>query len=428
MPEEKFDTIIVGGGISGLISAYLLASEGLEVLLVEKGNFCGAKNMTGGRLYAHSIEEIFPSFADTAPVEREVCHERLTLLSQNDSVSLDFTCNKKEIAKERSYTVLRAKFDLWLSEMAENAGANIITGVRVDDVIREDGKIVGIIAGDEQMKANVVILADGANSTLTQKLGLVQKPEAKNYAVGVKEIISLDEEIINDRFQCDSHQGTSWLFAGDITDGLIGGGFLYTNKDSISLGVVFGLHNISKTNISVPQMLENFKNHPTIKPLIKNGKSLEYSAHIVPEGGFNTLPTLCDDGVILVGDCAGLCLNIGYTVRGMDLAVESGKLAANAIIKACEKKDFSKNTLSFYEEELKKSFVLKDLELYKNTPLLLDNERIFKDYPLMATNIMNELFTVNGASKPILKKILPHVKKVGFLNILKDAYKGVRSL
>lgn len=424
--NDKFDVIIVGGGIAGCVAGYLLAKDGLEVLLIERGNTIGAKNTSGGRIYAHSIEPIFPNFAKDAPIERLITRERLSFMTQDENFTMDYALKPSENKAEPSYSVLRVKFDEWLGAKAEEAGVNIITGIRVDDLIFKEGKICGVIAGGEEMEADVVILADGANSTLCQKYGLGYELNSHTCAVGVKEIIELGKDRINDIFNVSENEGVAWLFAGSPSNSLMGGGFLYTNETSISLGVVFGLHNSSKTDMSVPAMLENFKNHPAIKPLIKNGKTTEYSAHIVPEGGLGAIKKISDKGVIVIGDSAGLCLNVGYSVRGMDLAAQSATVAAKAIINAKERGNF--NDLSEYERLLKDSFVLKDLTLYKNLPHFLQNERIFNEYPEMINGIFKDLFTINGESLPLKNKILPRLKKVGYLNLAKDIFTGVKSI
>ncbi len=428
MSEDKFDVIIVGAGLAGCTSAYLLAQAGLETLVIERGNFPGAKNMTGGRLYGHSLENIIPNFADEAPVERCIVHEKISFMDGNGSATLDYASPKSLDPADRSYSVLRSKFDQWLADKAESAGANIVPGIRVDDLIVRDGKVCGVIAAGEEMEADMVILADGVNSILGEKLGMVTKVTPHHCAVGVKEVIQLSKQQVNDRFGCADEEGAAWLFAGSPSDGQMGGGFIYTNEDTLSLGLVFGLHNIEKTGKTVPQMLEDFKNHPTVKPLVEGGKQVEYSAHVVPEGGYAMLPKMTGNGVLIAGDAAGLCLNVGYTVRGMDLAIASGESAAKAIIAAKEKGDFSERGLSSYEAELENSFVMQDMKLYQNLPEFLDNTRMYNEYPNMVTGIMNDLFTINGPSKPLRKMIMPHLKKVGFMNLIKDGFKGAKAI
>jgi len=428
MSEDKFDAIIVGAGLAGSTAAYLLAKAGLETLVIERGNFPGAKNMTGGRLYGHSLERVIPNFAEEAPVERCIVHEKISFMDENGSATLDYASPKSEDPANRSYSVLRSTFDQWLADKAESAGASIVPGIRVDDLIVRDGTVCGVMAAGEEMEADMVILADGVNSILGEKLGLVTKVTPHHCAVGVKEVIQLTRQQVNDRFGCADDEGAAWLFAGTPSDGQMGGGFIYTNEDTLSLGLVFGLHNIEKAGKSVPQMLEDFKNHPTVKPLVEGGKQMEYSAHVVPEGGHAMVPRMVGDGVMIIGDAAGLCLNVGYTVRGMDLAIASGEAAAKAAIAAREKGDFSESGLAPYKAALEDSFVMKDMKLFQSLPEFLDNPRMYNAYPAMMTGIMKDIFTINGPSVPLRKMLMPHLKKVGFMNLLKDGFKGAKAI
>ena len=430
MSEDSFDAIIVGAGIAGCVAGYVLANAGLEVLIIERGNYAGAKNMTGGRLYAHSLEKVMPGFAAEAPVERRVTHEKISFLTDDSAVTLDYHNAAAAKPGQDSYTVLRAEFDQWLLGKAEEAGAQPVPGVRVDELIITDGKVTGVRAGDEILEASVVILADGVNSILGEQLGLVKRVEPHSVAVGAKELIELPRGVLEERFGLTGDDGMAWLFAGTPSAGLMGGGFLYTNKDTLSLGVVCGLEGIEKSPKSVPQMLEDFKNHPAVAPLVKDGKLIEYSGHLVPEGGLAMIPKLTADGALIVGDAAGLCLNVGYTVRGMDLAVASAEAAALAVIEAKKANDFSEAGLAGYRRRLEDSFVLKDMNLYKNMPAFLEgNPRMFTAYPQMAAGVMRDLFTINGEpQKPVWRKLLARCGQIGYLNLMKDAIKGVRSL
>ena len=355
MSEDRFDCIIVGGGLAGLTAAYVLAGEGLEVLLVEKGNYSGAKNMTGGRLYGHSLEKVIPGFAGSAPLERKIVRERLSLGAGGDMATVEYESAGLSAPEGESYSVLRGVFDRWLADQAEEQGAMLVYGVRVDDLIVRDGAVCGVVAGDEEMESDVVILADGVNSLLGQKLGYKPAHRADQVAVGAKDLIGLSEGIINERFGLASGEGVAWLFigCGDAYDG-----FIYTNKDSVSVGVTMMVAQIDNTENSLPQMLEDFKAHPQIAPLLEGGRLLEYSAHLIPEGGAEMLPKLYGDGVLVTGDAAALCTNLGFTLRGMDLAIESGLLAAGAVIGAKEKGDFSGQGLSAYQEALNGSFAM----------------------------------------------------------------------
>ena len=397
MSEEKFDAIIVGGGLAGATAAYVLANAGLEVLLADRGDFCGSKNVTGGRLYAHSMEKVIPGFAQEAPIERRVTKEKISLMTEKSSLDIQYGSTDLSAEPESaSYTILHSKFDKWLADKCEEAGVMLVPGIRVDSCVVEDGKVVGIDAGGEIMYSDVVIIADGVNSLMAQRLGMKKELGTHDVAVGVKEVIKLDEETINQRFGVRGDEGVAWLSAGDATAGAFGGGLLYTNKDTISIGVVATLADIGYTDISIPDLLDRYKEHPSIKPFIEGGETIEYSAHLVPEAGIHMIPELVRDGVLVTGDAAGFVVNLGFTVRGMDFAVESGRLAAEAVIRAKEAGDFSKEGLSSYVKALEESFIMKDMKALKGFPTIMSRREIFKDLPEMADDICKKLFAVDG--------------------------------
>lgn len=427
---SDFDAIVVGGGLAGSVAAYTLASAEKSVLVVERGNYCGAKNMTGGRIYTHSLAKIFPDYQD-APLQRKVTHERISLMSPDSNFTIDYSARELEQAGKESYTVLRGPFDQWLAEKAEDAGAEYICGIAVEDLMIENGKVCGVIAGEDEITADVVILADGVNSLLTSKAGLSKKaPAIHQVAVGAKETIELPADVIESRFLCSPGEGASWLFAGDCSNGIIGGAFVYANEESVSVGIVATMSEVLKQDIPVYQMLENFKNRPEIKPLIAGGKLVEYSGHVVPEGGIHMMPEIIGDGVLVAGDAAMLCMNLGYTVRGMDLAVESGSIAAKAAIKALDAGDTSKAGLGVYKSMLDNSFIMRDMNMYAEAPEFLENcPGMFRGYPEMIRDIMTPLFMVDGEPRQhVMKLAMPQVKKQGLFKFGKVAMKGVKVL
>ena len=429
MSEERFDVIVVGGGLAGSAAAYTLAKAGVEVAVIERGNACGSKNMTGGRLYGHSLKKLIPDYEQRAPLERKVTRERVSLMSAGATTTLEFDSASLGGEDAASYTVIRGKLDAWLANEAEKLGATYVCGIRVDDLIVRNGKVRGIIAGEDRLEADVVILADGVNSLLAQKIGLAKPTDPGKVAVGLKEVIKLSDQQLKDRFGAYGDEGTAWLFAGDPTLGSIGGGFLYTNKDSISLGIVATVSDVEYSETSVVEMLNRFKENRLIAPLIEGGELLEYSAHLVPEGGYDALSELYGDGVLVVGDAAGMVMNLGYMVRGMDLAIESGVQAANAVLYARRKGDYSKKTLSAYKTALENSFVLQDMKLYRRAPQFLENRRVFTRFPLMFEEILRAVFTVDGeSSEGIVKKALPAVSDAGLAALARDVVQIVTAL
>ncbi|MDR2124018.1 MAG: FAD-dependent oxidoreductase [Desulfovibrio sp.] len=424
-----YDAIVVGAGLAGSTAAYCMAKAGLSVLVLERGDAAGTKNVTGGRLYAHSLEKIIPGFANEAPVERKVVRERISMLTDESCFTMDFGSSRFKDPASASYTVLRAEFDAWLAGKAEEAGCDVVCPAVADDLLRVDGKVAGIIAGDDELTGEVVLLADGVNSLLAQKAGLKKELSPHHVAVGAKEIVELSPGVINDRFNLNDGEGLAHLFAGAPSQGMVGGGFLYTNKSTLCVGLVVTVSEMAESAARLPDMLEAFRESSPVKPYLAGGKIIEYSAHLVPEGGINMTPILSADNLLVLGDAAGFCLNLGYTVRGMDYAIGSGALAAETVVEAKEKGDFSNAALGSYKTRLEDSFVLKDMNTHRRAPDFIEHTpRMFKEYPELVENIFADMFMVSGPSKLMVKKALPHVFKAGLLNLAKDGFRGSRAL
>ena len=434
MTEADFDVIVVGSGCAGGTAAYVAASAGKSVLVVERGNFAGAKNMTGGRIYSHALKEVFPDFESEAPLERKITHERIGLLDPESQFSIDFT--SPELAEEGkdSYSVLRADFDQWLAEKAEEAGAEYVCGIPVEELVKdEEGRVVGVRAGEDVITSQVVILAEGCNSILAERCLGVARPKPNEMAVGIKEVFELDEKTISDRFLVPDGEGAAMLFVGDCTHGSVGGGFLYTNRESISLGLVATISEAAdpaRNDAPVYQMLEDFKNHPAVAPMIRGAEMVEHSGHMVPEGGYNMIPKYVYDGCLLAGETAGLCMNMGYQVRGMDFAVASGRMAAEAACEAIDAGDVSEAGLASYKAKMEDSFVIKDLQTFSGWPAVMEGwDSMFEDYPTMLRQILDAMFSVDGQpQEPLLDRIKPVLKERGYLKLGREIVKGVKAL
>jgi len=426
---EDFEVIVVGGGLSGLSAAYCLAKEGVSVLVIERGDYSGAKNVTGGRLYLNPIRDLLPVNWDQAPLERCVIKESICLMGEDSSVTIELSSQKFGQKPYHSFTILRAKFDRWLAEKTKEAGGMVITKIKVDDLILDGGKVRGIIAGEDKIQAKVVLAADGVMSLVAQKAGLKNRLSPADFAVGIKEVIELPAQTIEQRFNLNENEGMAKVFAGAITKGMFGGGFLYTNKNSISLGLVVKINDLIKKRpqIEVLQVFEDFKQRPEIQNVIDGGDMVEYSAHVIPEAGFNGISRLYSDGILVAGDAAGFTLNHGLTVRGMDFAIASGVLAAKAIVAAKNKNDFSSRYLAEYENLLKDSFVFKDLNNFKHVPDFLDNSRLMTLYPQTVCDILEKIMYFGDRPKEKLSKTaIREIKNKIGINMFKDGCKTLR--
>jgi electron transfer flavoprotein-quinone oxidoreductase len=425
-----FDAIVVGSGCAGPMAAYELAKAGRSVLVVERGNFSGAKNVSGGRLYTHSLRAAFPDFAQSAPLERRITRERVTMLAPDAATTLDVTDELMGAERYESYSVLRARFDPWLAGKAEESGAEFIHGIAVEALLKSGARVTGVRAGGDEITADVVLLCDGVNSLLVPQAVGSAPLEPSQVAVGIKEVIALPESVISDRALCADGDGMAWLFVGDATHGRVGGGFLYTNRDSISIGLVATISDLCDSEVPIYQMLDDFKRHPAVAPVIAGGTVVEHSGHMVAEAGYDAMPPLVADGVLLAGESALMCVNAGYTVRGMDFAIAAGQQAGRSAAAALEAGDTSAAGLAGYRAALEESFVLQDLRTLRRFPHFMESTpRIFDQYPKLARDAMRALFLVDGTPvKPLRKSMPPTMKRVGYLNLFKDLARGVRAL
>jgi len=419
---EKFDVVVVGAGPAGCAAAYSLAKMGFNVLMVERGRYPGAKNVMGGRMYTYALDRLIPGFWKEAPVERKVTREKLTLLCNKASVTLDFW-DEELLEPPNSFTILRSKFDQWFAGKAVEAGATLVPNIRVDALLWKNKRVAGIVAGSDKLEASMVIAADGAVSLLAEKAGL-KKFRIKEFALGMKEIIEMPEQIIEDRFNLSSREGAAQLFIGQCTKQIPGGAFIYTNKTSLSLGIVVYMNQLIEKKIEAHEIIREFNQNPTVAKLISGGKIVEYSAHVIPEASRTRLFT---DGLLVVGDAAGLLVNSGITLRGMDMAIASGAAAAQTIKNAMEKNDFTKKSLSYYEYLLKNDFVLKDINTFKKAPEFLQNARLYSLYPELACRLLHRLALVKGPKKRLFEELLEETSGRRTQMIL-DLIRGFRAI
>jgi len=420
---EKFEVIVVGGGLAGLSCAYLLARNGVEVLVLERGDYAGAKNVTGGRIYLNPIRDIFQELFEKAPLERPVVREGTTLLARERSLTSTYEGRELIEKPPSSFTILRSRFDRWLAEQVEAAGAMLLTKTLVSDVLRENGAVTGVVAGGDSLRADVVIACDGVLSLIPEKAGLRAPGQAGGYAVGLKEVIALSPEKIEDRFNLDPGEGAAHLFVGEATKGRFGGGFIYTNRESLSLGVVLGIGDLVEEGppLEAPGFLDDFKKRPEVARLFRGGETLEYSAHVIAERGFGGLGPFYGDGILIAGDAAGLALNLGLTVRGMEYAMASGALAARTILKTREAGSFSAEKLALYRRLLEESFVLKDFETFKHAPEILENKRLFRYYPEWAGALFRDLYGVPaGPKEKLFRTLKRHLPPSDWWRLAKD--------
>jgi electron transfer flavoprotein-quinone oxidoreductase len=429
MSSKDFDVIVVGAGPSGNAAAYTAAKAGLKVLQIERGEYPGSKNVQGAILYADALERIIPDFREDAPLERHIIEQRMWVLDDASFVGSHFRSEDYNKPPYNRYTIIRAQFDKWFSTKVREAGALLICETTVQELIMDGDKVVGVRCDREKgdVFADVVILADGVNSTLARKAGFHGEVKAGNVALAVKEIHFMPEELIQQRFNIKDEEGVVIEMVGKITDGMMGTGFLYTNKDSITLGIGCMLSDFkqNENKTSPYQLLENMKRHPSIAPLIQGGEMKEYCAHLIPEGGFFAIPKVYGNGWMIVGDSGGF-VNAVHR-EGSNLAMTTGRLAAETIIAAkAAGKEMNAATLKAYQKALDESFVMKDLKKYRDMPKVFhENPQFFTTYPELLNKAARTMVTVDNIDKKTKEReIFSSFKNArSFTGLVGDAFK-----
>jgi len=432
--EETFDVAIVGAGPAGISAALILADAGIKTIVLERGEYPGAKNVSGGVLYGHNLAEVLPDWLERrCPIERNIIESRIWYLSKEGGYSIAY--RDQIFSSDRKYnvfTVGRAKFDRWYAEQAQKKGVLVVHSTVVVDLLRDSqGNISGVLTSraEGEVQAKVTILADGINSPLAAQTGFRAEPKPENVALAVKEIIGLPSEVIDQRFGVSNGHGITTEILGDIAGGMDAVGVLYTNKESISLCLGANLADFLHHKQKPYELIEAFKEHPMVAPLIADGKPIEYMAHWLPEGGYNTIPRLYGSGYLIAGDSAMLFNTLHR--EGSNLAMASGKMAAETIIEAFRRGDFSKNGLAGYGERLASSYVMKDMKKYRHfNRFLYEHKELFNELPEAASFAAREMLTVNGTAKKEKQKLISKAirQKLSIPRLLRLLWGGWRAV
>jgi electron transfer flavoprotein-quinone oxidoreductase len=262
--------------------------------------------------------------------------------------------------------------------------------------------VVGVHTDREggDIRAHVVIACDGVNSLLAKEAGLLPRAEASHHTLGVKEVLALPREVIDDRFGVRGHEGVDIELLG-CTRGIPGGGFLYTNADSVSVGVVVSLPHLADAKVRPEELIADLKEHPSIAPYLRGSALREYAAHLIPEGGYDTMPALAADGMVVCGDAAAMTLAAGLWLEGVNFAIGSGYAAGQAVDRAIAAGDYSASGLGSYRTALEEQFVLADHKRLRKAPSLVLSDRVQHRYPGLLCDLAEGMFTVtNPAPKP----------------------------
>lgn len=431
---DDFDVIVVGAGMAGSSAAIRLAQGGANVLLLERGSEPGGKNLSGGILWGNDLARILPDWATQMPLERHLVRKRFGVLTEESAVSFDFEDERWRKAPYVAHSVLRARTDAWLAQQAENAGATVVTAVPVESLAWEGRSVRGVVQGGETMRAPVTILADGANSRLA--LGTPIRPEprlgAESTEIGAKEVYRLDERTIEERFGLRPGEGHAeeWVLSL-YPNGVKAGGFLYTNRDTISVGVIAQLSSLFDAKYAAHDLVERFKQHPSIARRLEGAELVEYGAKLISSGWASRPAGFHGDGWLVAGDAAGFVFSNGIVIQGMNYAVRTGLEAAEVALAARGAHDASEGRLAEYDRRLEATGVLPDFRDFASMDRVKWNPRFYTAYPAFATELFRRLLGESGGRKRRVRRLVREAQRaagVATTSLLADGLGMLRDL
>jgi electron transfer flavoprotein-quinone oxidoreductase len=377
---EKVECVVVGAGPAGSACAIGLARKGVETILVERGQYAGEKNVASFVLFANVLKTIIPDFAREAPLDRIAADTGFMCLREKDF--MEFRARENSYFENPEiYTTYRSKFDRWFSEKAVEEGVELLRGVLVTGLLKQNGRVVGIKVGEEELLADVVVGADGIHSVVSRESGLYLD-DTSRYMLGIKEVLDLPPEVIEERFQLREGEGCvkdGWGYP--LSD--VGGLFtIYTNHDSVSLCLFAPVDALKERGTNLRERMEDFKAHPYIDALIKGAKPREYEAHILSDGGRIKLDRLYSGGVLLCGEAGGFNSSMWI---GVPSGMLSGLKAAETVALAKSRGRYDAETLACY----------KDFLYETGLPRMLYNARNYSDFMVKSARKHMESFTDN---------------------------------
>lgn len=358
------DIVCVGAGVASLAATLRLlkrvrqvSTKPPHVVILEKGAFVGAHVLSGAIIDPGPLADLLDeSERRSMPVESVVRVDGICRLTPRHALRLPWV---PPLMRARGFPLVSlTKFTRYLAKLCEAAGAEIYTGFSAAELLKDSGRVTGVRVGDKgidrsgahksnfeagpHIDAKTVVLGEGADGVLTEKLIANSKlagPNPQTYAIGIKELIELP---------ADPKRAGAVLhtFGYPLDNFTYGGGFLYgLNDTQVAVGLVTAL-DYRDPALNPHDLFRAFKAHPLIQRSIAGGKVIGYGAKMLPEGGYFAVPQLVADGVMIVGDSAGLLDTL--RLKGIHIAIQSGMAAGDTLFECWQKNDFSLGVLQEY--------------------------------------------------------------------------------
>ena len=375
----EFDVIIIGGGPAGLSASIRLAQlaeqqqSPLSICLIDKGAEIGAHILSGAVLEPRALNELFPDWQSRDfPQHTAVTRDEFRLQTSKYSLRLP---TPAPMNNHGNYIISLGQFTRWLAKQAEALGVNVFPGFAATEMIYDNNRVVGVITGDKgvdtrgqpkenyqpgiELRASQVILAEGCRGSLTKTLfarfHLGDQADPQTYGLGIKELWEIPKE--QHRAGLVTHT-IGW----PLDTMTYGGSFIYHfGENLLAIGFVIGL-DYQNPYLNPYEEFQRFKSHPTIRPLLANGRRIGYGARTLIEGGIQSIPKLTFPGGLLIGDGAGF-LNVPK-IKGIHNAMKSGMVAAESLFQMLKTNHLDECT--DYEKNLRASWLWDDLYRVRN--------------------------------------------------------------
>ena len=416
----------MGAGPAGAAAALTLARKGVDVLMLEKARIPGERSMTGGVIYGDfpgewGLISLVPDFEQSAPLERRIVSHEVVALAAPDyrkGTSRYYRLTKDSLAARlgffpmtfetgHDYSVLRRPFDRWFANLAVQAGAMLSTETTVEGLLKEGEAVVGVRTPQEELRASLVIDASGVTSNLVSEAGLRDRLTPRQLYHGIKRVYRLDQGAIEKRFRVKAGEGRAVFFMGEFMREIGGGAFVYTNRDTLSVGLVVSLDSLIRQTTEhfdrvgkALDVLDGFEEHPMVAELLDGAAPLEYSAHNIPKGYKAILKRPYADGFLAAGDALGAFVKIGPMIDGMRRAVTSGMMAASAYLSATSSGSFKGKNLSRYRDLL--SPIYEDVNRSGRDSFLSESAFTYQTLPkvLFSTRVMTKVHSFEPGERP----------------------------